>query len=127
MQVHSTHVKQVILCLLKLMQEHLPPVENQIVLLHCGMSAYGRPVDFSALAQMFQLASAGEAEAIYRAAVIKTRLAIPGSPLENWIVSYRMAYYPNRDPSLRVEPNMPVPCWTLGKSPLQKKDRCGSV
>ena len=96
--------------LLELMHLTLSPLEKRLVLLHCGMETGSRPVSFAKLAEVFHLSSAGEAEAIYRQAIARTREAIPGSALENWLVSYQMAYHPewNHTP---VFSGRPIPVW----------------
>lgn len=111
----DVHIKYVLSYLRKLMQAVLTALEYQIVMLHCGMYTKGQPVNFSVLAQTFHLSSPQEAAAIYQEAVRKTRAAIPGSQLENWIVCYHLAYYPDQTFQFYVEPNMPVPVWCLSK------------
>ena len=109
--VRDTHVKHVLRHLRELMRATLTPLEDQLTMLHCGMYTGGRPINFTDLAQVFRLESPHAAQALYRQAVRKTRAAIPGSALENWIVCYRLVYYPNRDLQFYVDPDMPVPDW----------------
>ena len=109
--IRETHVKYVLRYLRELMQTTLTPVEDQLVMLHCGMYTRGKPVNFAGLARVFRLGSPQAAQALYRQAVRKTRAAIPGSALENWIACYHLAYYPNRDPHFYLNPEIPVPDW----------------
>ena len=109
--VRDIHIKYALRYLRELMQATLTPVENQLVMLHCGMYTRGKTVNFSDLARVFRLGSPQAAQGLYRQAVRKTRAAIPGSVLETWIDCYHLAYYPNRDPQFYVDPEMPVPDW----------------
>ena len=103
--------KSAVRYLRELMHANLSPLEEQLVLLHCGMEAARCPMSFAALAELFHLDSAGEAETRYREAIAKTREAIPGSALENWLLSYQMAYHPERD-YIPDFAGRPIPVWT---------------
>ena len=94
----------------ELMGETLNPAEDAVVLLHCGILT-GDPVDFSEIAKLLQLYSAEKAEELYYQAVRKIRMAIPGSRLENWLIGYRVAYYPQRKDFIHIDPDMPIPKW----------------
>jgi|GEM_PF-1524995 len=94
----------------ELMGEALNPAEETAVLLHCGILT-GDPVNFSEIAKLLQLYSAERAEELYCQAVRKTRMAIPGSWLENWLIGYRVAYYPQRKGIIHIDPDMPIPKW----------------
>lgn len=107
--VQTVYLAQLIHHLLSLMETVLSPMENQLLLLHCGMGRGGEPVAFSHLAERFHLGNAMEAEDIFCAAVVKTRAAIPGSALETWIVSYRKSYHPGRSSLLVVNLHAPIP------------------
>ena len=109
--IRDTHAKYVLRYLRELMRTTLTPVEDQLIMLHCGMYTRGKPVNFAGLAHVFRLDSPQAARALYRQAVRKTRAAIPGSILENWIACYRLTYYPDREAGLYVDPDMPVPDW----------------
>lgn len=95
----------------ELMGETLNPTEETAVLLHCGILT-GDPVSFSEIAKLLQLYSAERAEELYNRAVRKTREAIPGSKLENWLIGYRVTYYPQRRDSIYIDPDGDVPKWT---------------
>lgn len=95
----------------ELMSEVLSPAEETAVLLHCGILT-GDPAGFSEIAQLLQLYSAKRAEDLYDQAVRKTRAAIPGSKLENWLIGYWVTYYPRRKEFIYIDPDMPVPKWT---------------
>ncbi len=94
----------------ELMGEALNPAEETAVLLHCGILT-GDPVSFSEIAELLKLYSAERAEEVYDRAVRKTRKAIPGSKLENWLIGYRVAYYPQRKDFTCIDPDMPIPKW----------------
>lgn len=94
----------------ELMSGILAPAEEMAVLLHCGIHT-GDPVDFSGVAKLLRLCSAERAEELYCQAVRKTRTAIPGSKLENWLIGYRVTYYPWREENIHIDPDMPVPKW----------------
>lgn len=106
----SVYRKYVLEYLRELMSETLSPAEETAVLLHCGIYT-GAPVGFSKIAKLLQLYSAERAEELYCRAVRKTRAAIPGSRLENWLIGYRMTYYPRRRDNIYIDPDMPVPKW----------------
>ncbi len=95
----------------ELMGEALNPVEETAVLLHCGILT-GDPVSFSKIAKLLKLYSAEGAEELYDQAVRKTREAIPGSKLENWLIGYRATYYPQRKNFIYIGSDMPIPKWT---------------
>lgn len=109
--IRATHIKYVLKYLRELMRAELSPMEDQVVMLHCGMYTGNRPVSFKTLAELFRLEGPEHAEEIYRQAVIKTRRAIPDSRLEEWIMCYHLAHYPERSPVFRINPLMPVPVW----------------
>lgn len=109
--IRVVHVKYVLRYVRELMCSCLTPLEDQIVMLHCGMYTGGQIVSFEKLSEVFNLASPPEAEEIYRQAVIKTRCAIPGSRLENWLIGYHAAYYPEREFRVLAKPDAPVPVW----------------
>lgn len=94
----------------ELMSGVLSAAEEMAVLLHCGIHT-GDPVSFSEIAKLLPLYSAERAEALYCQAVRKTRAAIPGSKLENWLIGYQTAYYPQRKADVRIDPDAPVPRW----------------
>lgn len=106
----AVHEKYVMQYLRALMKATLTYTENQVVLLHCGLCT-GDPVSFLEIARTLWLASEKEAQQIYYQAVRKTREAIPGSTLENWIISYRLAYYPHREAAVYIDPRAPIPDW----------------
>ncbi len=118
--VRAVHVKYAFAHAMELLREHLTPVEQQVVSLHCGIGVGGRPMGFDALARLFSLGPASEAERTYLEAIVKLRSAIPGSRLENWVVCYRRAYHSSAQLELRVDPFMPVPVWD-GRAPLPVK------
>lgn len=109
--VRHIYVKHTLHYLRQLMQATLTPLEDQLVMLHCGMYTRGRSVSFSNLARVFQLESPEAGKALYRQAVHKVRAAIPGSTLERWILCYHLAYYPGRNQKFHVAPDMPIPDW----------------
>lgn len=113
--IRAVHQKYVLRYLRELMCSCLTPLEDQLVMLHCGMYTGGRIVSFERLAEVFKLPSPFAAEEAYRQAVIKTRRAIPGSRLENWLICYHAAYHPNREFKVLVKPDMPVPVWKTQK------------
>ena len=94
----------------ELMSGVLSPAEETAVLLHCGVLT-GDPVGFPDIAELLQLYAAEQAEELYCQAVRKTRAAIPGSRLENWLIGYRAAYHPWRRENIHIDPDMPVPRW----------------
>jgi hypothetical protein len=73
--------------LIRLMKDKLLPKESQLILLHCGVGV-AAPMEFEKLAVYFQLDTPEITEQYYNEAIQKTRAAIPGSELENWIASY---------------------------------------
>lgn len=118
---HLCHVHQMFLNALALMEEALTDRERQIVLLHCGLGPTKSVVGFSRLAALFSLKSVVEAKKVYQRAVIKIRLAIPGSAFEHWVVSYDQVYCLSQRTALRIDPSAPIPDWDADEG------RCASM
>lgn len=102
--------KYVLKYLRELMSEILNDSEETVILLHCGILT-GAPVDFAEIARSLRLYSAENAEELYCRAIRKTRAAIPGSKLENWLVGYRMAHHRWNTERILIDPDMPIPRW----------------
>lgn len=85
--VRYTKKGKVLYFLNQLMQDVLLPVEQELILLHCGVGE-DAPLSFSQLAGRLELSSSKEAARRYLQAVEKTRAAIPGSELAFWVASY---------------------------------------
>lgn len=118
---HLCHVHQMFLNAIALMDETLTDRERQVVLLHCGLGPTKNVVGFSRLAALFSLKSSAEAKKMYQRAVIKIRLAIPGSAFEHWVVSYDQVYCLSQRTALRIDPSAPVPDWDTDEG------RCNDV
>lgn len=118
---HLCHIHQMFLSAIALMDEALTDRERQIVLLHCGLSPTKSVVGFSRLAALFSLKSSAEAKRVYQRAIVKIRLAIPGSAFEHWVVSYDQVYCLSQRTALRIDPSAPVPDWDADE------DRCTSI
>lgn len=111
--VRITHQKSVYLYVRELMRETLTEMEDQLVMMHCGIYTKGKVVTFSQLAEHFWLSNAQQAKAVYQNAVARTRAAIPGSRLEHWINCYHVSYCPDGGHALRVAVDAPVPDWDI--------------
>lgn len=85
--VRYTKKGKVLYFLDRLMQDVLLPVEQKLILLHCGVDE-DEPLSFAQLAGRLELSSSKEAARRYLQAVEKTRAAIPGSELAFWVASY---------------------------------------
>lgn len=85
--VRYTKKGKVLYFLGRLMQDVLLPVEQELILLRCGVGE-NAPLSFAQLAGRLALGSSGEAVRRYLQAVEKTRAAIPGSELAFWVASY---------------------------------------
>lgn len=109
-QIRLVHVKYVVYHLRELMRKVLTVEEDQVIMLHCGLLTDGRSVSFSVIADRLGL-SCEQVRAVYQNAVIKTRLAIPGSRLEHWINCYHRVHHPYRRIGFHVDPMMEIPCW----------------
>lgn len=94
----------------ELMGECLTSAEETAVLLHCGILT-GDPVGFSEIARSLQLRSAENAERLYCQAIRKTRMSIPGSKLETWLIKARGSGHPRRKERIAIDPDLPIPRW----------------
>lgn len=121
---HLCHIHQMFLNAIALMEEALTDRERQIVLLHCGLGPTKSVVGFSRLATLFSLKNSVEAKKMYQRAVIKIRLAIPGSAFEHWVVSYDQVYCLSQRTALRIDPSAPIPDWDTdeGRCPSMQAD-----
>lgn len=108
---HLCHIHQMFLNAMALMGEALTDRERQIVLLHCGLGPTKSVVSFSRLALLFSLKSSVKAKKAYQKAVIKIRLAIPGSVFELWVVSYDQAYCLSQRTALKIAPQPRFQIW----------------
>ena len=122
--VRAVHTKYAYAYAVELLLTQLTHTERQVVYLHCGLVGNGKPIGFPKIAEWFSLGSPFEAERIYVEAIVKIRCAIPGSALENWIVSYRRAYHFSPMLGLDVSPYMPVPVWD-GRAALKPQAKPG--
>ena len=106
--VNVVYEKQAAYYAMVLMEEVLSSEENKLVLLHCGLGEEPSPMSFYKLAKFFHTTESA-AKNSFRNAIEKTRSAIPGSMLENWILSYRTVYRPDRKLKIQIEIKKEIP------------------